>query len=76
MKRSKGTYMITPEKPTKLLLNEHEVAKILAVSVGSIRRWRFLKTGPKYIKLGDCVRWRPEDVDAYIASLPSQGSQE
>ncbi|MFL6353347.1 MAG: helix-turn-helix transcriptional regulator [Bryobacteraceae bacterium] len=68
--------MEKPDKPTKLLLNESEVAEMLSVPVGSIRRWRFAKTGPKYIKLGNCVRWRPEDVGAYIASLPSEGRQE
>ncbi|MFL6354551.1 MAG: helix-turn-helix transcriptional regulator [Bryobacteraceae bacterium] len=68
--------MITPNKPSKILLNEHEVAEILAVSVGSIRRWRVLRTGPKFVKLGKCVRWRPDDVAAYIASRPTGGSED
>ena len=66
----------TPVKTEKLLLNENEVAEILAVSVGSIRRWRFAKTGPKFIRLGSCIRWRPDDVAAYIASRPTGGSED
>jgi predicted DNA-binding transcriptional regulator AlpA len=54
-------------------LNEREVAGILAVSVASIRRWRLLNQGPKFLKIGASVRYRPEDVDAWLDSRPSGG---
>lgn len=49
------------------LLNEHETADYLNVSVATMRRWRLLKQGPVFRKLGACVRYRPEDIEAFIA---------
>jgi predicted DNA-binding transcriptional regulator AlpA len=48
------------------LLNEHDVARIIGLSVASVRRWRVLRQGPKYIKIGQAVRYRRRDVAAWI----------
>jgi predicted DNA-binding transcriptional regulator AlpA len=58
------------------LLNEHDVARITGLSVASIRRWRLLKQGPKYLKLNSAVRYRCEDVSVWLASRPTGGSPE
>lgn len=58
------------------LLNEHDVARILSVSVSKLRRWRLFGQGPRYIKIGASVRYRPEDVKAYLDSRPTGGGQE
>ena len=58
---------------TKQLLNEKEVAAALKISVASARRWRVEGRGPRFIKLGACVRYRAEDLDAWLASRPSGG---
>jgi predicted DNA-binding transcriptional regulator AlpA len=50
------------------LLNEHQVAKFLQLSVASVRRWRLFRTGPKYLKIGAAVRYRREDVEAWLSS--------
>jgi predicted DNA-binding transcriptional regulator AlpA len=42
-------------------LNEHEVERITGLSVASVRRWRLLRQGPRYLKIGASVRYRPED---------------
>jgi len=55
------------------LLNEQDVARITGLSVASVRRWRGLRSGPKYLKIGASVRYRPEDVAAWIESRPSGG---
>jgi excisionase family DNA binding protein len=55
------------------LMTEHEVAQRLHVSVASIRRWRIEKRGPLFIKVGSLVRYRQEDVEAWLASLPTGG---
>lgn len=44
------------------LLNEYQVANLLSMSVASIRRYRLLKRGPKFVKLGAAVRYRREDL--------------
>jgi len=57
------------------LLNEHDVARVTRLSVASVRRWRLLKTGPKFLRLGSAVRYRPQDVAAWLDSRPSGGGQ-
>jgi len=55
------------------LLNEHDVARITSLSVASVRRWRLLRRGPKYIKVGAAVRYRSEDLAAWLDSRPTGG---
>ena len=55
------------------LLNEHDVARITGLSVASVRRWRLLRQGPKYLKLGASVRYRSEDFLAWLETRPAGG---
>jgi predicted DNA-binding transcriptional regulator AlpA len=55
------------------LLNEHDVARITGLSVASVRRWRLLRQGPTYLKLGSAVRYRAEDISAWLESRPTGG---
>jgi predicted DNA-binding transcriptional regulator AlpA len=55
------------------LLNEHEVSQVLGVSVATVRRWRLLRQGPKYLKVVKAVRYRHEDLAAWLASRPTGG---
>ena len=55
------------------LLTELEVAKQLHVSVASIRRWRVLNRGPQFRKVGTLVRYRPEDLEEWLAGQPIGG---
>ena len=57
------------------LLTEEEVAKRLHVSLASIRRWRLERRGPQFIKVGSLVRYRPEDLESWLDSLPTVGAQ-
>ena len=56
------------------LLNEHDVARVTGLSVASVRRWRVLRQGPKYLKIGAAVRYKPEDISSWIESRPTGGS--
>jgi predicted DNA-binding transcriptional regulator AlpA len=58
------------------LLNEHDVARITGLSVASVRRWRLLRQGPKYLKIGASVRYKPEDISAWLASRPTGGGHQ
>lgn len=62
-------------KNMNTLLTEEEVAKRLHVSLASIRRWRLERRGPQFIKVGSLVRYRPEDLESWLASLPTGGAQ-
>jgi excisionase family DNA binding protein len=55
------------------LMTEDEVSKRLNVSVASLRRWRLLNRGPAFLKVGSLVRYQPEELDAWLASLPTGG---
>jgi excisionase family DNA binding protein len=56
------------------LLTEQELAKRLNVSLASIRRWRINGRGPLFLKVGALVRYRPEDVEAWLGELATGGS--
>jgi len=58
------------------LLNEFEVARITGLSVASVRRWRLFRRGPKYLKIGAAVRYKPEDISAWLESRPTGGGRE
>ena len=46
--------------PTTInLLTECDVSERLHVSVASLRRWRLENRGPRFIKVGSLVRYRP-----------------
>jgi predicted DNA-binding transcriptional regulator AlpA len=57
------------------LLNERDLARITGLSVASVRRWRLLRQGPRYVKIGSRVRYRPEDIRTWLADCVSGGSQ-
>lgn len=56
------------------LLTEGDVAKQLHVSVASLRRWRLERRGPQFIKVGALVRYRPEELEAWLAGQPTGGA--
>jgi predicted DNA-binding transcriptional regulator AlpA len=48
------------------LLTESEVAKLLSVSLATIRRRRLLRQPPEFVKIGTCVRYQPKAVEELI----------
>jgi predicted DNA-binding transcriptional regulator AlpA len=58
------------------LLTEEQVAKHLHVSLAALRRWRLEGRGPKFIKVSALVRYRPEELEEWLASQPTGGSSE
>ena len=55
-------------------LTEKEVAKQISVSLASLRRWRLLQRGPRFVKVGALVRYRPEDLEQWMETLPAGGT--
>ena len=55
------------------LLGEDEVASTFRLSVAAIRRWRLQGKGPRYIKVGAAVRYRLDDIRAWLETRPSGG---
>ena len=50
------------------MLKDTDVAIALGVSVSTIRKWRIQKLGPKYLKIGASIRYRPQDIAEFILS--------
>jgi predicted DNA-binding transcriptional regulator AlpA len=50
------------------LLNEDQSAKMLGCSAALLRKWRLFREGPSYVKIGRLVRYRLEDLNAFLDS--------
>jgi predicted DNA-binding transcriptional regulator AlpA len=51
---------------SETLLTEHEVARLLKLSVATIRRRRLFRQSPEWIKIGASVRYRREAIQELI----------
>lgn len=54
--------------PTEQLLTRKEVAEWLNVTEHCLRRWAHMGRGPVFVKVGWFVRYRREDVEAWLSS--------
>jgi excisionase family DNA binding protein len=55
------------------LLNKKEAARFLNVSIKTLDRWIYERRGPKYYKIGALVRYRDEDLIAFLEACPTGG---
>lgn len=63
--------MANPAKPVHeagALLTERALAVRWKMSVRSLQRWRSSGTGPAWMRIGGCVRYRLEDILAFEQS--------
>ena len=51
---------------TNKLLKAADVANILNTSAGNLAKLRFIGKGPTYVRVGRLIRYRREDVEAFI----------
>jgi len=56
------------------LLTEEDVSRQLHVSLAALRRWRLEGRGPRFIKVSALVRYRPEELEQWLASRPTGGT--
>jgi hypothetical protein len=50
-----------------------EVADYLGLKPTTLNKWRWLGCGPNYIKVGSSVRYRWEDVEAWLSARTTGG---
>ena len=56
------------------LLDKAAAARYLGVSIKTLDDWIYRRRGPRYVKLGGkLVRYRIEDLLAYVDSCPTGG---
>ena len=69
--------MKTTPSPLGTLLDERHVARMTGMSLASVRRWRRRGQGPKWIRVGiAAIRYRAEDVAAFLESRPTGGGSQ
>ncbi len=56
------------------LISEHELHVELGVPAKTLAQWRYLGKGPAYARIGRYVRYRRQDVDAWIAAQVRGGA--
>jgi hypothetical protein len=49
-------------------LNQIQLARRWSISPRTLERWRWLRQGPDYLKLGGRIVYRVEDVEAFEAA--------
>jgi predicted site-specific integrase-resolvase len=53
---------------TVVPINDVQAAQHLGVSPHTLRTWRRLGTGPRYLKIGRAVRYQMVDLNSYLAA--------
>ncbi len=61
------------EQTLEQLLDEKELARLIRVSIGTLRYWRSERQGPPSIKVGHLVRYRPSDIVGWLRSRTLTG---
>jgi hypothetical protein len=58
---------MTNQQPIIRHLNQIDLSRRWSLSPRTLERWRWLREGPVYLKIGGHVRYRLEDIEAYEA---------
>lgn len=56
-------------------LNQIELARRWRISPRTLERWRWLRQGPRFLKLGDRVIYRLEDVQTFEQAKRTEASR-
>jgi len=48
------------------LITAEALAEYLKVPLGTVYRWNYAGTGPKRIRIGRFIRYRPADVEQWL----------
>lgn len=59
------------EQTILTLVNEKQAARILAVSVSALRRWRREGRGPEFTRLERCVRYSVRSIECWLVENSS-----
>lgn len=49
----------------KALLNQYDLADRWRISARTLEKWRWNNTGPVYLKIGNRVFYRLQDIESY-----------
>ena len=57
-------------------LRVKDAAKRLGLSASTLNKWRTQGTGPKFVKMGRAVCYRPADLDAWLSDQLKSSTSE
>ena len=58
------------------LLTTEEAGNVLGMSEQTLRIWRMENKGPSYIRINRSIRYRREDLEAFISSNRKVGGEQ
>lgn len=50
------------------LMDEAALADFVGVTLKTLQKWRWQRTGPTFVKMGRLIRYRREDVERWLES--------
>ena len=56
-------------EPSPLAVNQQGAARLLGVSVATLRRWEQQGRGPPVLRMSTLVRYRLADLEVFLSSL-------
>ena len=59
----------------KISYTETEVEVLTGLRVKTLQRWRLTNRGPRFVRLGRCVRYPAKDLFTWINNQPGGGHQ-
>lgn len=54
------------DDPRLVTLNEEEAARVVGVTVATLRKWRWERKQPTFLKVGRLVKYRLSDLHAFL----------
>jgi hypothetical protein len=58
------------------LLTVREAATLLKVAPHTLNKWRVSGSGPRFIRVGHCVRYRVSDLESYLDDQTKRSTSE
>jgi len=54
------------------MMTTEDLGAYLGVPPRTLEKWRSDRTGPRFVRMGTHVRYRPEDVRNWVATLVAE----
>ena len=59
----------------KISFTETEVSELTGLKIKTLQRWRFLNQGPRFVRLGRCVRYPAAALHQWVNDQSGGGGQ-
>jgi predicted DNA-binding transcriptional regulator AlpA len=63
------------ENSNKKQLTDIQAAEWLNISVSTLRRWRLIGGGPRWVRIGSSIRYPSNDIEMFLSNAPGGGGE-